>query len=446
MTEASKALPVVDYAELQKAWSARTYYGLSSVAWMRIGITTALLLAVFWPPIRRLLLKTNPFNGEPNWQHSFFVPLIGLYYLYLNREALLKVPVRPMLWGPFARRSRLGIGALTVAAGLVAWATMQDSELVASAGKGLVVYGVLVVLLDWGPGTMLFGILMYAYGIWPGQNDFVQHFAIVVTLFGVVLLLCGWDVMKMAWFPIAFLVCAIPWPPLVYSWIAMPLQQLAASAAVGTLRATGVEALRKGTKLFIGEGDQARVLNVAEACAGLKSLMTFITLAAAVAFLSTRAMWQKLVITFFAIPIAIFCNMMRVSGQGLLDHYVSPKLSESFAHQFVGLIMLVPAFFLIQFVAWILDNLFIEEVDKRGLSDRAAASLGKAGERVVEIPRAGAGRAARPAPNVPDPAGADLAAATARLMASTVRGGRRQPRIPPAPPTPSPATDRPEGP
>ena len=55
---------------------------------------------------------------------------------------------------------------------------------------------------------------------------------------------------------------------------------------------------------------------------------------------------------------------MRVTGQGLLDHYVSQELSQSFAHQFVGLVMLVPAFFLILLVGWLLDQVFVEEVDE----------------------------------------------------------------------------------
>src|SRR5439155_5985146 len=115
--------------------------------------------------------------------------------------------------------------------------------------------------------------------------------------------------------------------------------------AVGTLRFTGVNAYRTGTKINMGSGitEAVRTLNVAEACAGLRSLMTFITVGAAVAFLSQRSLWQKIIITLSAIPIAIFCNVMRVAGQGLLDHYVSRQLSESFAHQFVGLVMLIPA-------------------------------------------------------------------------------------------------------
>ena len=58
---------------------------------------------------------------------------------------------------------------------------------------------------------------------------------------------------------------------------------------------------------------------------------------------------------------------MRVAGQGLLDHYGSHEWSESFAHQFVGLVMLLPAVLLLLALGWILDNLFIEEVDKRSI-------------------------------------------------------------------------------
>src|SRR4029077_15256214 len=116
--------------------------------------------------------------------------------------------------------------------------------------------------------------------------------------------------------PIVFLICGIPWPALVYSYVASPLQTFAAKVAVISLRFTGVNAYRQGTKINMGGiTEPLRTLNVAEACAGMRSLMTFITVAVAVAFLSARPLWQKLVITFSAIPIAIFCNVMRVAGQ-----------------------------------------------------------------------------------------------------------------------------------
>ncbi|HEV7297854.1 MAG TPA: exosortase/archaeosortase family protein [Tepidisphaeraceae bacterium] len=270
----------------------------------------------FWPNFRRLWLKTNPFFGEPNWGHAIAVPLIGLYYLYTNRTQLLTARSKP------------------------SW------------------FGLVFLFL---------GLAIWEYGIWPAKNDFISDFGIVVTLFGVVALICGWGVMKIAWFPIAFLACAIPWSNLLYAHIAWPLQLAAARVAVFTLQVAGVNAYDNGaTKIFIGGfglGDPVRTLNVAEACAGLRSLMTFVSVAAAVGFLSGRPLWQKIVITLSAVPIAVFCNVVRIAGQGFLDLW-SREMSEGFAHQFVGMLMLAPAFFLIMGVGWLLDNLFIEEADK----------------------------------------------------------------------------------
>ncbi len=373
------------------------YFGLRLSAWIKIAVVGALFCAIFWPNLRRLWEKTNPFYGEANWGHAICVPLIGLYYLYVNREDLLKAPVKPMLWGRFLRWQRLGVAAVL---GIVGVGMFQMSDVVLEGsilgtvvkglGSSALVLGVLILLFDWGIATLLTGLLMYSYGIYPGQNDFIKDFGMVVTLFGTVLLMCGWSVMKITWFPIAFLVCAIPWPGLVYSLIAGPLQVLAAHAAVGTLQATGVTSFQSGTKIFIeGYGGDIRTLNVAEACAGLRSLMTFISIGAAVAFLSSRPLWQKLLLTFSSIVIAILCNVARVSGQGLLDHYVSQQLSESFAHQFVGMIMLVPAFFLILLVGWLMDKIFVDEVDERAAlaaSARVAVPTGPA-TFAVPIPR-----------------------------------------------------------
>ena len=290
-------------------------FGVSRSSWLKVITVVALFSLLFWPNLRRLWDKTNPFTGEPNWSHAIFIPLVGLYYLWVNREQLRSAKVKP------------------------AWS---------------------------GLAIALFGILFFGYGIYPGQNDWFKDIGMVIALFGIVTLLCGWEVMRIAWFPIIFLFCALPWPGLLYSKVASPLQELAAGVAVRTLQVANVEAWRFGTKIImVGNHNAVRTLNVAEACAGLRSLMTFVSLAAMLAFLSARPLWAKIVMVVTAVPIAIFCNVMRVSGQGLLDRYVSQQLSESFAHQFVGVIMLIPAFFLILLVGWILQNLFIDEVDDK---------------------------------------------------------------------------------
>jgi len=308
-------------------------FGLRASTFAKLATIAGLFVLLFWPNLRRLWDKTNPFTGEPNWTHAPFVPLIGLYYLYVQRAQLQAARVKP------------------------AWS------------------GLLIAV---------FGVLFFGWGIYPGQNDLFKDIGMVITLFGIVTLLCGWQVMKIAWFPIVFLFCALPWPGLMYSWVASPLQHMAASVAVRVLHLFGVDAMHLGTKIFIiGQKNAVRTLNVAEACAGLHSLMTFISVVAASLINKSRAMWLKIILVASAVPIAIFCNVMRVSGQGLLDRYVSPQLSESFAHQFVGLVMLVPAFFLILLVGWILQNIFIEEVDNKAALRASAAAKPKAEAKIV---------------------------------------------------------------
>jgi len=283
--------------------------GLSAAAWLRIGLLGLATCLLFRTNLVRLWNKTNPIYGEANWQHAICVPLVGLYYLYIHRDELLKARIKTSI-----------------------------------EGLPILIAGPLVLL----------------YGIYPGQNDYIKDLAIVITLIGLVLFTCGWQVLRLTLFPILFLICAFPWPGLVYSRVAGPLQQLAAMVAVEVMKLTGVTAAQSGTKIIIGDGLDVRILNVAEACAGMRSLMTFITVGAAMAFLAARPLWQKLIITASAVPIAIVCNVMRVSGQGLLDKYASHEWSNGFAHAFAGMVMLIPAFFLLWIVGKVLDMAVVE--------------------------------------------------------------------------------------
>jgi exosortase/archaeosortase family protein len=156
--------------------------------------------------------------------------------------------------------------------------------------------------------------------------------------------------------------------------------------------------------------------------------MTFITVGAAIAFLSNRSLWQRILITLSAIPIAVFCNVMRVTGQGLLDHYVSRDLALGFAHQFVGVIMLIPAFLLILLVAWVLDHLFIEEVDEKDKLRARGGAVAKKEDKVITIPRQQPAVATAPAAAAP----AAVAPAPVQRPAVTTPPRPGAPRTPPA--------------
>jgi exosortase len=428
-------------------------WGLTATAWVKVLIVSGLLVALFRFNLARLWSKTNPLTGEANWGHAPLVPIIGLYYLYLNRDQLLAAKVKPIF---FERptRTRLIVSAAAIVVGVLIYLLAAASGSSAAvfikyAAEGAVGWGVLMLALGWGLGNVLFGMLVFAGGIYPIRNDWICDYGMVHTLFGVVLTLCGWEVMRVAWFPIAFLICALPWPGLFYSKVAGPLQTLAAWVAVHTLRFTGIDAFREGTKMFIsGANGGWRPLNVAEACAGLRSLMTFISVAAAVAFLSNRALWQKAVITLSAIPIAIFCNVLRVTGQAYIDRIAGPQWSENFAHQFVGVVMLIPAFFLILGVSWALDQIFVEEVEdkpkrftKAAAAPAAPATAARAAEKKVIVvspkPATAGAAVAAPAVAAPAPVAKPQAVAAPAVSPKPVAKPVPKPVAKPAPASPA---------
>ncbi len=386
------------------------FLGLSRSTWLKIVLITAAFVLLYWPNLNRLWHKTNLSTGDRNWSHSMLIPIVGLYYLFLHRDQLKATPIQPILGDRFTVR-RFIHAAYLGAAGIILYlggnlimdvifkimsliipiadSTISLGKIVQFTGLGVAIYAVIVALLDWGIGSILAGIALSAYALFIGRNDFINDVGMVVTLFGVVLTLAGWKVMRITWFPIAFLICALPWPPLVYSAIALPLQKLAAIASVKLLNLFDINAEYSGTKIFMPIYDpvtrmqllgQSRALNVAEACAGMVALMTFITIATTVAFLSSRPMWQKVIIIASAVPIAIFCNVLRVAGVGTLDLFLGQEWSEGFAHQFTGMVLMLPAFLLILLVCWILDHLFIEESEENVSKPKSEISGQVSGE------------------------------------------------------------------
>src|SRR5439155_21790771 len=104
------------------------YLGLTLESWVKIGILAPLFAAVYWLVLRWLWDKTNPIYGEANWGHAICIPAVGLYYLFINRDELLKQPVEPLLVGRFTNPARLYAGAAMVVAGAIAYVSGHDAS------------------------------------------------------------------------------------------------------------------------------------------------------------------------------------------------------------------------------------------------------------------------------------------------------------------------------
>jgi len=258
---------------------------------------------------------------DSSWSHGFLIPLFSLYFINQRKEEILSLRTRPNYLG----------------------------------------------LL-----FMLLAIAFYVVNRFsPSGYEYFCRTSIIATLGAVVLLLGGWPLVKYTWLPIVYLVFAVPLPYRYYRELTIPMRQWAATVASGLLnlvpeleasninpttglRSVVIDVFYKGRQL-----DPA--LDVAEACAGMRLLMAFLALGVAMAYLHYRPWWQRMILLATTVPIAIFCNVVRVTVTGFIYILIHPKYAQGIYHDMLGLAMLPLAFGLYGFLAWFMSSLFVDE-------------------------------------------------------------------------------------
>jgi exosortase len=167
---------------------------------------------------------------------------------------------------------------------------------------------------------------------------------------------------------------------MLYSQIALPLQNLAAKLSTVALRVMGSQIEVSASALTITSlAGQVHHLTVAEACSGVRSLMAFLALGVAWAYLEQRPIWQRVVLVLFAAPIAIFCNVIRVTTTCSMFVLDKPEMGQSFMHEVTGIVMLAPALAMFWGLSKLLEHLFVEvEVEDEQDGQRPSAEGGQA--------------------------------------------------------------------
>jgi exosortase len=169
---------------------------------------------------------------------------------------------------------------------------------------------------------------------------FLTRVSLIGVLMGTVLFVWGREHFRMLFFPLAFLLLMVPLPAIVFNQIAFPLQLLASRVGATAIAAAGIPVLREGNVLQLANLN----LEVAEACSGIRSLMSLLTLAIVLGYFTERRIPGRIVIALAAIPIAIAANAARVAGTGLAAHWAGPAAAEGFMHTFEGWLMFIVAF------------------------------------------------------------------------------------------------------
>jgi exosortase len=244
-----------------------------------------LLLLVAWlyaPILGRL---AQQWWSDPNFSHGFFVPLFSVFVLWQDRSRLAAIRRNPSTWG----------------------------------------LPVIVFALC----TLVLGVF--------GAELFLSRLSLIVLAAGLVLFLLGWEMLRAVLFPLLFLILMVPIPAIVFSQITFPLQILASKVAAWSLPLCGVPVLREGNVINL----PAMPLEVAEACSGIRSLLSLTTLAIMYGFLMEQRSLFRVILALASIPIAVAANGFRIIGTGLLVQYWDPDKAEGFFHTFSGWLIFV---------------------------------------------------------------------------------------------------------
>lgn len=254
----------------------------SRLPWWQVA---ALLLLIVWLYSSILARLFAQWISDPNFSHGIFVPAFALFVLWQDRKKLKNIESAP------------------------SW-----------SGLPLVILGLLMLML---------GVL--------GAELFFSRVSLLVLLAGLIILFRGWEFFRAVLFPWAFLILMIPIPSLIFQKVTFPLQLLASKLASTLLPMAGVPVLREGNVIVL----PSMPLEVAEACSGIRSLLSLVTLAIIYGYLMDNRNWVRLVLACSAVPIAVAANSFRIVGTGLLVQYWDPEKAEGFFHAFSGWLIFV---------------------------------------------------------------------------------------------------------
>ena len=291
-----------------------------------IAIAVALVF-VYFAVIMKL---TNDWWHDENYSHGLLIPFVVAFMLWQERKRLGEAKREPWIW--------VGAGGIALSLFML-WAGTAGAEL------------------------------------------FVQRASLVLMLVSVLVYFFGARIIQLLAIPLFLFVLSIPIPQIIFNRVAFPLQLFASRCAVSAMWFLNIPVLRQGNviEMMPRGASEPKRLAVVEACSGIRSLMTLITLAVIYAYftkpkagrgggsndnkariratLSSIAFWRSLVLIVSAVPIAILTNAVRVSGTGVLAHYYGTRVADGFFHSFSGWVVYIAAALLLFATAWIFDRI-----------------------------------------------------------------------------------------
>jgi exosortase len=252
------------------------------LTWLPYIVIAALLVVVYYHVAAKLIYD---WYTIPDYSHGFLVPLFSLFLVWDKRKTLAAIPVQ-QTW----------------------------------SGCPLIVFALV---------TLILGV----YGV----DLFTSRVSFVFLMGGLIWTFYGFAMLRELFFPLAVLLLAIPFPEIIFNKITFPLQLMASRIASDILPLFGVPVLQEGNVIQL----PIMKLEVAEACSGIRSLMSLFTLAVFYGYFLERTVKRRVILALASIPIAVAANVFRIVGTGLCVQYWDPSKAEGFFHEFSGWVMFV---------------------------------------------------------------------------------------------------------
>ena len=205
----------------------------------------------------------------PDFAHGFLIPFFCAYVIWEKRQAIRATPLEPT------------------------WA---------------------------GTGLVFLALCTYITGIY-GAELFLARLSGIMLLLGLIWTFAGWRMLRVLQFPLLCLLLALPFPAVIFNQITFPLQLLASRAASWMLPLMNVPVLREGNVIEL----PMMRLEVAEACSGIRSLMSLFTVAVIYGYLLEPSTLRRTLLALASIPIAVVANALRIVGTGLCVQFWDPE-------------------------------------------------------------------------------------------------------------------------
>ena len=247
-----------------------------------ILLVTALLIYIYYKVIYGMFIV---WSNDDNYSHGYFIPLISGYFTWR------------------------------------AWPALKDSIIAPS------IFGFIIFLI---------GILQLLIGSFCIEYFTIRTSLITVT-FGIFSFLFGNKIVNIVVFPLNYLFFMIPIPYIAYDLIAFPLKQLATKVSVLIFRVFDISILNEGSKIIFSNA----TLEVADACSGLRSVMTLFALTTAYSFIISMPLSSRILLTLSAIPTAVFLNIMRIAISGVLVNQFGETAISGAFHEIAGILTFI---------------------------------------------------------------------------------------------------------